>query len=356
MATAAVPLRPTYTVPTPSSDGKITTACSTNVCKLVNEGGPFGAQAQVDGTGPPGTENAGIDNSFGENDWSGLLAAEIEGWPCTGGGGCAFCTVRPPARNVEVPGLAKGELTDMIEVTGLDGTSTQTSIGLSGQVFLGGPFPAIAGKSDWTTDDHWPILGGPSLLANPDGPPPYRSKMLFEDAYVVNGTWVSGKPTTIQLAMTPSFTLTIHEAVITFELSSATHAANGVISGVLETEEVKAQVIAYAGLLSASLCNNSSALSGVLAQIEESQDIRHDATNPGPEVSCDAISIGLGFSADAIALPTVLSAPQCPRPNPCSGAAYSCDAGNTSDASDAESTGDSRDAGNAGDAGDANEQ
>jgi hypothetical protein len=267
-------------------DGKITTATSTNVCKLHDGGGSFGAGVQADG-------NGGIDNSFGENIFAGILLM-VDATLSTN-------------INEEITG---GAFTVMFDVTGLDPTSTQTATGLSAQLFTGGKFP---GTPTFTTADDWPVLpGGLSSTT-----PPFVSTQQFPDAYVVNGTWVSGPPGDVTLGLPIdgySLPLIIHQAVVTFEHSTAIHGANGQISGVLDTTEFVAGFRNLAGSLSKSLCSGA-ALTGILAEIEDAQDVLSDGTNP-EGMPCNAISIGLGFTADAIAQPDML-APAITMPDPC---------------------------------------
>jgi hypothetical protein len=282
-------------------DGKITTAASTNVCTLNSGGGTFGMQAQQDG-------NGGIDNSFGANIYNGVLLMVDS---------TASMTVNTD--------IADGTFTLMFDVTGLSSSATQTATGLSAQAFAGGKFGP--GAPTWTTADNWPILGTSGLLKNSS--PPFQSTIQFPDAYVVNGTWVSGTPTMISLALSLegiSLTIPINQAVITFDHTTATHGANGVISGVIPTATLVSGIMNLAGHISPSLCSGS-ALTGILAEITDASDIMMDGSN-NPGATCDAISIGLGFTADQIGQPTEIAAPGCAKADPCTDAAAPvCDSG-----------------------------
>jgi hypothetical protein len=282
-------------------DGKITTATSTNVCKLVNSGGSFGQTAQVDG-------NGGIDNSFGENIYEGILLS-----------------VDSSASTTVLTDIAAGEFTLMFDITGLDTTATQTATGITAQGFAGGKFP---GTPTWTTADNWPILGGAGLLMNTT--PPYMSDITFPNAYVVNGTWVSGTPTTISLSLEfsgVSLMLAINQAVVTFDHTMPNHGANGVISGVINTADLVTAIKSVAGHIAPSLCMGTT-LMPILEEIEEASDIMTDGTNPGPSSTCDAISIGLGFQADVIGQPMEIAPASCAKADPCSDAAVpACDSG-----------------------------
>jgi hypothetical protein len=301
-------------------DGKITTAASTNVCTLNSGGGSFGMAAQDDG-------NGGIDNSFGNNIYDQVIL-----------------TVDQQASMTINGDIANGTFTLMFDITGLSSSPTQTATGLSAQAFAGGKFP---GTPTFTTADNWPILGTSGLLKNSS--PPFQSTIQFPPSstatppYVVNGTWVSGEPTTISLSLSLdgiSLTIPINQAVITFDHTTATHGASGIISGVIPTAQLVTGIMNLAGHISPSLCSGG-ALTGILAEITDASDIMAapDSTgslNPGPSVTCDAISIGLGFTADEIGQPTEIAAPGCPKADPCTDAAAPvCDSGTSPPPGDA---------------------
>ncbi len=273
-------------------DGKITTAASKNVCTLHAGGGSLGTSVQVDGY-------AGIDNSFGYSIFNNIIL-----------------TIDAAASTTIDNAIATGSFTEMIDVTGLTGSATQTATGLTAQAFGGGPFGGIP---TFTTADDWPVLPGNLVSTTP----PFVSTQQFPDAYVVSGLWVSGPPGDITLPLQLSgspLTLTVHEAVVTFQHSSATHAATGILSGVLDTKEfVDAIRTLAAHIGGVSFCSGG-AIAGILAQIEDAQDILADGTNVKGK-SCDAISIGIGFTADEIAQPTTLSTVDA-GPSPCGDASF----------------------------------
>jgi hypothetical protein len=195
----------------------------------------------------------------------------------------------------------------------------QTNTALSAQLFGGGKFVEADGGSGmptWTTADNWPVIG--QLLNNPSSVAS-GSKIKFPDAYVVNGTWVSGTPiATLSLQLTFSgqmLVLNVHQATITMQHSAASKMTNGTIAGVITTSELISSLMAIAGHLSTSLCGGA-AFQSIATQIEQDSDIIHDGTNTAG-TPCDAISIGLGFTADQIGLPTEVAVPPTPSPNPC---------------------------------------
>jgi hypothetical protein len=116
--------------------------------------------------------------------------------------------------------------------------------------------------------------------------------------------------------------LLVHHAVVTFQHATPTHAANGIISGILSKTEIEASFRRWVGGTFPSLCSGST-LDPILSQIRSNQDILSDGTNE-PGVPCDAFSLGIGFTADEIAPPTA-----CPKPNPCAKDASvpACDGG-----------------------------
>jgi hypothetical protein len=261
-------------------------------------GGSLSRSVQIDGAG-------GIDNSFGANIYDGILT-----------------TVDPASSSTIDSALASGAFTEMIDVVGLSSSPTQTATGLTAQAFAGAVF---GGTPTWTPADNWPILTSDLTGKTP----PFTSTQQFPGAYVVSGTWVSGPPGEISLPLLLSgatLPLTVHQAVITFEHTTPTHAAAGIISGVLVTSELVSAIKAVAGSLAPSLCMGA-ALDLIVQQIEDASDILSDGTNPSG-VSCDAISIGIGFTADEIAQPSS-AVTVCPKPNPCDPDASvpSCDGG-----------------------------
>ncbi len=273
-------------------DGKETTELSTDVCTRFT-GAP--KSVQVDG-------NGGIDNSFGAN-----LLPLIQ---TVAGNGL------DQTLNTAIGG---GSFTVMLDITGLTSDATQTNTALSGQLFAGGKFVAPDGGAampTWTPADNWPVIG--SLLVNPTSVAS-GSTIKFPDAYVVNGTWVSGSPIatlSLQLSVSgQSLTLNVHQATITIDHTMPAHMTNGTIAGVITTSELIMSLMQIAGHLSTSLCGGA-AFNSIATQIEQDSDIIHDGTNVAG-TPCDAISIGLGFTADQIGLPTEVAVPGAPTPNPC---------------------------------------
>jgi hypothetical protein len=270
-------------------DGLVTTKTSTNVCTLTN-GAP--ASDQVDGEG-------GIDNA-----WGATLVPILQT-------GLETATLSAD----ETALVAAGSWTLQIEVDGLptDGVAVD---GIGAQVFVSGAYDQGTPAFDASTD--WPVLASSTVAGDGDG---LDALVAYEDAYVTNGTFVSGTPSEQPVIVPLVFRgvpvpLRIHRAVITFELSSSdpTRLVNGTLAGVLVTSELVATLRAQAGLFSTSLCG--SAFDGVVQQVAQAEDILEDETNV-PDLACDAISIGIGFTAKLVANPTKVVPDPTPPPDPC---------------------------------------
>jgi hypothetical protein len=274
-------------------DGLVTTKSSTDVCEL-HAGAPTANQA--DGTG-------GIDNGFG---FTLLPIFEV-----------AASLPTPSISTTQT--IQSGAYTLQIQVDGLVPGSGPVT-GLTVRAFRSGRFGSTP-SFDATTD--WPVLV--SSLTNPSDLT--TAVWQTSDAYVASdGTVVASVPTdaVLSIQLMDGLILPIRHATITFERSAAdpTHLQNGIIAGVMQTEDVVASGRVVASLVSASLCGD--AYVGIADQIRQSSDILHDGTN-APGVPCDAVSIGIHFKAVQIANPTKTA----PEPS----GANLCDGGVVADAS-----------------------
>jgi hypothetical protein len=211
-----------------------------------------------------------------------------------------------------------------IQVTGLSDDPNQTALGLDAQVFVSGLFGS-APAFDQTTD--WPVL--PSSLA--DGATIAGGALVhFANVYVTNGTLVAegaDQPIVVPLVMhgapfslfTPPTTIgttqmRIHGATLTFSHAARADAAAGVIAGVLDAQEISTAFQATCGEVSSILCGVE--FGGVAQQINQAQDILQNGTNASG-VSCDGISIGIGFTAALVANPTQVGVEPLPPPDLC---------------------------------------
>ena len=108
--------------------------------------------------------------------------------------------------------------------------------------------------------------------------------------------------------------LRVYHPSLTFEHVDPSSAAHGTIAGVLATQDIIDAFRRLAGRVSTSLCGP--AFDGIAGQLSQSQDILGDGTNT-PGVPCDAISIGIGFTAKLVANPTKVGVEPPPLPDLC---------------------------------------
>jgi hypothetical protein len=268
-------------------DGTQTTNQSSNVCTLY---AGASKSVQVDGTN-------GIDNAWGANILPIIQSAASLPAPSTD----------------ETTAIDQGAFTLQIQVTGLSDDPQQSALGLTSQLFVSGAYGNGTPTFDTSTD--WPVLStsvkdGTTIASG--------STVQFASSYVSGGVFVSGTTgAAIPLNFSTNGTslpIIVHDGVITFTHPSHSDAAYGVISGVLYTQEFIDALQALAGQISTSLCG--SAFDGIADQIRQAQEIMNDGTN-GPNESCNAISIGIGFDAVLVHDPTTVVTATPPPPNPC---------------------------------------
>lgn len=239
----------------------------------------------------------GIDNSFGQSIYPTIV------------------TFASDATQRLNKSIADGSFTIMFDTQGLTDDATQTNSGLFAQVLAGGEF-STTGKPTFTTADKWPVR--PEILT--DGKTIEKgSKVQFKNAYIANGTFVNGsEPATIKLSLVISgisLDLNIRQAIVTFDHSTKNGLANGTIAGILDTEELVDGVRKIAGRIASSLCQGST-IESVISSIEQASDILNDGTNKSG-VPCNAISVGLGFTAKEIGIPDAIGDIGEPGDDPC---------------------------------------
>jgi hypothetical protein len=138
----------------------------------------------------------------------------------------------------------------------------------------------------------------------------------FATSYLIDNTWVSGSEGTVKLRVNATdspLVLNINKAILGIKLA-ADHkgAADGIIAGVLDTEEFIAEFRKFLGYL--GLCDDS-VFDGIANQIRGASDIMKDGSQD-PSKTCDGISIGLGFEANEVQLGAV-APPAVPEQDPC---------------------------------------
>ena len=284
-------------------DGKQSNAKSTDVCKPAGNG-----TASVHNNGP-----GGVDNSFGAN-----ILPIITG------------LISNPSDEVNTQ-ITDGKFTIMIKVDKL-GSGTDYK-DLTAAIFGGGD---LGGSPKFDGTDKWPVLcellGGCDYATMTKGDIT-KPKVAFPTSYVAGNTWVSGSKGDIDLALSikgVTLDLVIHQAVITAKLA-ADHKSGtgGIISGVLNTQQLVDTITGVVGKVEPSLCG-SQTVTSILPTIIGASDIMQDGTQD-PAQTCDGISVGLGFEAKEVQLGDVT--------DPAAPASGGCDAdGGTG--SDADTTGD----------------
>ncbi len=296
-------------------DGKVTTAASTDVCTVV----PGASRSvQIDGEG-------GIDNSWGANIVP-ILA-----------------TLDSTFSQTENASIQSGGPTQLFYVVGFDDSAGNmtSAFGLSGVALSGASYSANGGTTPtWDKNTHWPIApqsltcfpaGGtdtcttstdPIAAADVKLPAPFQNNGTFA-ADGRPGGGMSGTPSniTLQLAIGGQpMTLNLHSAVVSFDPAMPGAVTNGTIAGAVDTGELIAALKELAGHISTSLCSGS-AFQSIASQIQQTSDIvlSGDTVSNAAGTTCNAISIGIGFDATEIALPTGADiAPQQPLgPDPC---------------------------------------
>jgi hypothetical protein len=243
-------------------DGLVSDELSTDVCLPSSGGDP--ATAYPDG-------NDGIDNSFGKNLLP-LLQALSPDWQA----------------GVEMA-LAEGRFSAMVKMYCLPDTGDAA---LVSKVFNGTDLGAVP-LFDGT--DEWPVA--PEILGNPVDPE--SSTLVFENSSVVGSAFDSGSGETFVLTVPITFNnqtallkLTLYGARVTMDLSDDRRSAtNGIIAGVLNTEEVVDQVKKIAFI--EGLCEEAT-YQQILTTIRRASDILADGTQD-PTMTCDGMSFGLRF-------------------------------------------------------------
>jgi len=131
---------------------------------------------------------------------------------------------------------------------------------------------------------------------------------------------VNGKgSTSVKLSVSisgQSLSLTINKAIISFKHNPATKSLDdGTIAGVLNVEEFITGVSSIAGSFSKDLCQGAT-VEGIKSAIRQAADILADGSQD-PNKDCDGISVGIGFTAKQVGIPTK-TVPEAPAPgDPC---------------------------------------
>ena len=248
-------------------DGLKSTAISSDLCQLNSGAAPSGPYPDGDN---------GIDNSFGKN----LLPLILSLYP----------NWTDDINN----GIFDGYFTSLLRMECLPETGNVpnfTSKLFGGTTMVPPPF--------WNGFDKWPVA--PELLSNMNDP--LSSTVIFHNCSVVDNHFDAGMGDTFILTVplkandkTVTLKLTLYQARVTMTLSEDRKSATGgMIGGVLNTEELVAEVKKVGYLM--NLCEDNS-FDNILAEVRRASDILSDGTQD-PTKTCDGISIGLGFEMKA---------------------------------------------------------
>jgi hypothetical protein len=266
-------------------DGHATGPGSNNVCGRA-PGAPSSIQTDGRLSGCPG-----IDNSFGAN-----VIPIFEG---------ADSDPRPSMTLTNL--IQQGAFTLQLQIRGLDLSSAQSATGLIAQSFASNRFDATAAPTFSPTED-WPVRD--------DLHPDPAVGASFAVAYVNRGTFVAREGNVVlSVVQGPGrrIDLHIHHAIVAMDLKGD-HAINGTLAGVLQVSEFIADARPFAIAISKSLCGD--AFDGVAQQFKQCVDILDDGTNAAGK-PCNAISLGIGFTAKRIANPKRTAPPE-PQTDNCS--------------------------------------
>jgi hypothetical protein len=264
-------------------DGLVSTAQSQDLCQPQNGAAPS--------TVYPDGDN-GIDNAFGKHVLPLLLSL----------------TLNASAEATE--GIHDGKPTVLLHLADLLPGPDQNQIPAA--VYLGSEAPA---PPVFDGTDCWPVdpvsLLDPMEIAS--------STVSFPQSLLQNNAWASGAvspgPLTLRFNIAGyPLTLKIRHVRMTLDLAAGHDSAvNGQLGGVLDTEEFVEAIHKLVGAFDPILCEGST-LEGILQQMRQASDILQDGTQ-STGVTCNAISIGIGFTMARVNLGSI--APPTPDMNPC---------------------------------------
>lgn len=267
-------------------DGKKTDAKSTDVCTRV-AGAPSAVQA--DGT-TSFCAPASADNSFGAN----VL-------PIVQSAGSV-----PTPSGTYTDSLRAGSFTLQFRIKGLElGAVHQDNAGLIVESFTSNTFDGTQPPAFLPSED-WPVRA--------DLHPDPNKGNAFATAYITHDVLVAtGGEVVLSVVDGPArIDFHIHRATIVMTIRGDS-AELGTLAGVLNVEEFIDDAHPFTAAVSKAGCG--SAYDGISQQLRMCADILDDGTN-GPGRMCNAISIGIGFTAKRIANPS-RAVPKKVLPDPC---------------------------------------
>lgn len=258
-------------------DGRQSTRVSDDLCRRVK-----GAACDVQQDGP-----AGVDNSYGVN----VLPL--------------YDSATATSKEL-LEAMAAGEWTLLIRLR--NDPMSASAAGLSGALLNGAPLgaaPALDGSDPWRPTFESVVAG------DPDAP-----TVALSDSYIVNGVWV-GTADRMDLPFGARGTVPVRSLTLVADLSDETprRLQNGVLAGFILAEDLVAEALTAAPKVDPRFCDQWS-IDNILLQLEAASDLPSDGTHD-PNRECDAVSVGIGFSAVEVKLgPVAAPAPPEP-PSPC---------------------------------------
>lgn len=187
----------------------------------------------------------------------------------------------------------------LIAVDGYNGTRNDPRVRVALYLSDGTPASADGGptKPVWDGTDEWSYE--PECVFGEDDAPLY----VDDKAYVVDGWLVArypgGAPFNVQTER-GTISIFVVQVVLAARLSDdLTSIEEGMVSGVWRKSLAEVQIEEFA--MRFGLCPPDDRLQALLALFELMPDIRDDL-EPAPDLECDAISFGMGFTSHAAML------------------------------------------------------
>ena len=252
-------------------DSRITTAddsvTSRNSCRRVS-GSP--QKVLADG-------NLGIDNNFGQH-----VMAVVK-------------SLKSDSEETVNSSIRSGNITMLLR---LDNVGPDDNADVPGALFLAAP---LGGTPTFTESDKWPIDSA-SVDASKE------AKAKFK-GYMAGGMWVSGDFGTGSFALLLPFisgsaaSFHLESGVITVRVADG---SNGTIAGGATTDSVK---IGFTPLMKQfGICPGNATYDQVVATLTQSADLVAGAPQmQNPSVTCNTLSMGLGFSMKPTGMPNTIS-------------------------------------------------
>jgi hypothetical protein len=211
-------------------------------------------------------------------------------------------------------GIIDGSSTLLLRLQNVD-PSYADGTGVTGAIYIAHGGTGFTPKFD--VSDHWPIVTSSLVNATSIGDAS-NAVVKFPAGYVSGGYWVSGPlgDGTVSLSMVldgVALTLPLQSGVLTVRLSDG---SDGTIAGAVTVSDL---VTATTPLVeSFGICPGNSTFTDVIQTITQSADLVTGAPQlQDTSVTCNAVSIGLGFTVQPTGVPTTTVAQPPNGPNAC---------------------------------------